>query len=88
MTPATSHTQTGANPGSDMAETNPQSASSPAAPAVSVLIARARKAQAAIAKYTQTQLDELVTASHPIENWVEDVHELEAGAVARGVLTF
>ena len=63
MTPATSHTQTGANPGSDMAETNPQSASSPAAPAVSVLIARARKAQAAIAKYTQTQLDELVTAA-------------------------
>ena len=33
-------------------------------------------------------LDELVTASHPIENWAEAVHELEAGAVARGVLTF
>ena len=30
---------------------------------VSALVARARKAQAAIAKYTQTQLDELVTAA-------------------------
>ena len=33
-------------------------------------------------------LDELVTASHPVENWADAVHELEAGAVARGVLTF
>ena len=33
-------------------------------------------------------LDELVTAAHPIEHWEDAVHELESGAVARGVLTF
>jgi S-(hydroxymethyl)glutathione dehydrogenase/alcohol dehydrogenase len=33
-------------------------------------------------------LDELVTAAHPIESWEDAVHELESGAVARGVLTF
>ncbi len=33
-------------------------------------------------------LDELVTTSHPIERWTDAVSELEAGAVARGVLTF
>ena len=33
-------------------------------------------------------LDELVTAAHPIERWTDAVHELESGAVARGVLTF
>ena len=32
-------------------------------------------------------LDELVTAAHPIERWTDAVHELESGAVARGVLT-
>lgn len=46
-----------------MAETNPQSAPSPAAQTVAALVARARKAQAAIAKHTQAQLDELVTAA-------------------------
>jgi Zn-dependent alcohol dehydrogenase len=33
-------------------------------------------------------LDELVTSAHPIEHWADAVHELESGAVARGVLTF
>ena len=33
-------------------------------------------------------LDELVTASYPVEQWREAVHELESGAVARGVITF
>jgi len=46
-----------------MDETNPQSAQSPAAQAVASLVARARKAQTAIAKYSQAQLDELVTAA-------------------------
>ena len=46
-----------------MAEMNPQSAQSPAAIAVAALVARARKAQASIAKYSQAQLDELVTAA-------------------------
>ena len=51
-----------------MAETKPQSAPSPAAQTaaaqtVSALVARARKAQAAIANYSQAQLDELVTAA-------------------------
>ncbi|MBY0270778.1 MAG: aldehyde dehydrogenase family protein [Burkholderiales bacterium] len=46
-----------------MAETHPQSAPSPAAQTVAALVARARKAQAAIAKHTQAQLDELVTAA-------------------------
>lgn len=46
-----------------MAETNPQSAPSPAAQAVAALVARARRAQTAIEKYTQAQLDELVTAA-------------------------
>ncbi|MGD9704709.1 MAG: alcohol dehydrogenase catalytic domain-containing protein [Acidimicrobiia bacterium] len=32
-------------------------------------------------------LDELVTTTYPIERWQEAVHELESGAVARGVLT-
>ena len=32
-------------------------------------------------------LDELVTTTHPIERWQDAVDELEAGAVARGVLT-
>ena len=41
----------------------PQSAPSPAAQAVTALVTRARKAQAAIAKYSQAQLDELVTAA-------------------------
>ena len=63
MTPAADHTQTGANPGSDMADSTPQSASSQAAQAVASLVVSARKAQAAIAKYTQAQLDELVTAA-------------------------
>lgn len=61
--PASAHPQTGANPGSDMTEKNPQSAASPAAQSVSALVTRARKAQAAIAKYSQAQLDELVTAA-------------------------
>ena len=42
---------------------NSQSAPSPAAQAVTALVTRARKAQAAIAKYSQAQLDELVTAA-------------------------
>jgi sulfoacetaldehyde dehydrogenase len=46
-----------------MAENNPQSAQSPAAQAVADLVARARRAQSAIAKYSQAQLDELVTAA-------------------------
>lgn len=46
-----------------MAETNLQSAPSPAAQAVAALVARARRAQAAISKYSQAQLDELVTAA-------------------------
>jgi hypothetical protein len=46
-----------------MAETTSQSAASPAAQTVAALVARARKAQAAIAKYSQAQLDELVTAA-------------------------
>ena len=46
-----------------MAEMNPQSAQSPAAITVAALVERARKAQAAIAKYSQVQLDELVTAA-------------------------
>jgi Zn-dependent alcohol dehydrogenase len=33
-------------------------------------------------------LDELVTTTYPIEEWSNAVHELESGAVARGVLTF
>jgi Zn-dependent alcohol dehydrogenase len=33
-------------------------------------------------------LDELVTTMYPIEEWETAVHELESGAVARGVLTF
>ncbi|MEI6630447.1 MAG: alcohol dehydrogenase catalytic domain-containing protein [Actinomycetota bacterium] len=33
-------------------------------------------------------LDELVTAIHPIEKWQDAVHEMETGAVARGVLSF
>jgi Zn-dependent alcohol dehydrogenase len=33
-------------------------------------------------------LDELVTTTYPIEEWETAVHELESGAVARGVLTF
>ncbi len=32
-------------------------------------------------------LDELVTATYPIEQWESAVHEMEAGTVARGVLT-
>jgi sulfoacetaldehyde dehydrogenase len=68
MTPAARDTQTGANPGSDMTDTNPQATQSPAAQSaaaqtVSALVARARKAQAVIAKYSQAQLDELVTAA-------------------------
>ena len=46
-----------------MADTTPQAASSPAAQAVSALVTRARRAQAVIAKYSQAQLDELVTAA-------------------------
>lgn len=51
-----------------MAETKPQHTQSPAAQTaavqtVSALVARARKAQAAIEKYSQAQLDELVTAA-------------------------
>ena len=51
-----------------MAETKPQSAPShaaqtAAAQTVSALVARARKAQAAIANYSQAQLDEMVTAA-------------------------
>lgn len=46
-----------------MAETNPQSAQSPAAQAVADLVARARRAQSTIAKYSQARLDELVTAA-------------------------
>jgi sulfoacetaldehyde dehydrogenase len=48
---------------SAMAETNPQSAQSPAAQSVAALVARARRAQTVIAKYSQAQLDELVTAA-------------------------
>jgi Zn-dependent alcohol dehydrogenase len=33
-------------------------------------------------------LDELVTTTYPVEQWETAVHELESGAVARGVLTF
>lgn len=33
-------------------------------------------------------LDELVTATYPVEQWKDAVAELEAGAVARGVITF
>jgi S-(hydroxymethyl)glutathione dehydrogenase/alcohol dehydrogenase len=33
-------------------------------------------------------LDELVTTTYPIDQWETAVHELESGAVARGVLTF
>lgn len=33
-------------------------------------------------------LDELVSTTFPIERWRDAVHELESGAVARGVLTF
>jgi S-(hydroxymethyl)glutathione dehydrogenase/alcohol dehydrogenase len=36
----------------------------------------------------EVMLDELVTAAYPIEQWRDAVHELERGAVARGVLTF
>lgn len=36
----------------------------------------------------QLMLDELVTASYPVEDWKRAVHELESGAVARGVITF
>jgi Zn-dependent alcohol dehydrogenase len=36
----------------------------------------------------EVRLDELVTASHKIDDWHDAVAELEAGAVARGVLTF
>jgi len=32
-------------------------------------------------------LDELVSATYPIEQWESAVHEMEAGTVARGVLT-
>ncbi len=46
-----------------MVELNSQIAQSPAAQAVSALVARARRAQAAIANYSQAQLDELVTAA-------------------------
>ena len=38
-------------------------AASPAAEAIAALVARARKAQAAITRYTQAQLDELATAA-------------------------
>ena len=55
--------QTGATPGTAMAETKPQSAPSPAAQTVAALVERARKAQTAIANYSQAQLDELVTAA-------------------------
>jgi Zn-dependent alcohol dehydrogenase len=33
-------------------------------------------------------LDELVSATYPVEEWESAVHELEAGKVARGVITF
>jgi Zn-dependent alcohol dehydrogenase len=33
-------------------------------------------------------LDELVTRTYAVEDWESAVHELESGAVARGVLTF
>jgi Zn-dependent alcohol dehydrogenase len=33
-------------------------------------------------------LDELVSTTYPVERWEDAVHELESGAVARGVLTF
>ena len=33
-------------------------------------------------------LDELVSATYPVEEWEQAVHELEAGKVARGVITF
>jgi len=46
-----------------MTATDPQSATSDAAQAVAALVARARAAQAVAAKYTQAQLDELVTAA-------------------------
>jgi len=46
-----------------MADTKPQAAPSQAAQTVAALVVRARKAQAAIAQYSQAQLDELVTAA-------------------------
>jgi Zn-dependent alcohol dehydrogenase len=33
------------------------------------------------------KLDELVTAQYPIEDWEHAVEDLEAGKLARGVLT-
>lgn len=33
-------------------------------------------------------LDELVTATHPVEDWERAVDELKSGTVARGVITF
>jgi Zn-dependent alcohol dehydrogenase len=33
-------------------------------------------------------LDQLVTSTYPVDRWEDAVHELESGAVARGVLTF
>lgn len=33
-------------------------------------------------------LDELVTATHPVEEWDRAVHDLKSGTVARGVITF
>jgi S-(hydroxymethyl)glutathione dehydrogenase/alcohol dehydrogenase len=36
----------------------------------------------------QVLLDELVTAVRPIDKWQDSIHEMETGAVARGVLSF
>lgn len=36
----------------------------------------------------ELMLDELITATHPIESWRRAVEELESGSVARGVITF
>ena len=36
----------------------------------------------------EIMLDELVTATYPVEQWRDAVAELESGAVARGVITF
>ena len=36
----------------------------------------------------ELMLDELVSVSHPVEDWEKAKADLESGTVARGVITF